>query len=543
MIILGITHPISWNNAACLLVDGRLIAMGEEERFNRIKHSPRMFPKLSIDYCLKTAGITMRDVDYVAVGFDKALKTAVGILGSDNLFTDLNQAATWIIEGKKYEKLISFDGFKKNNIIFVNHHLAHAAGAYYPSGFDQSNFISLDGSGGTESGSLGFAEGTNIQILKHISNRGSWGLLYELVTAKLGFRRHSDEGKVMGLAAYGLPDPGGLPCVDWSGEIPVIDPEKRKSFIESIPTRHKDDEITDYHKNLAATLQDTLERAAINMARWLYEQTGVRKLVLSGGTALNCSMNGKLAQLPFVDEIFIQPAAHDAGTALGAAIEVYVEKTGKKPDWIMDHAYWGPEYSNDEIESALKAFHDITYKKTDDICRDTAKLLTDGKIVGWFQGRLEIGPRALGNRSILADPTKADAKDRMNNQVKHREPWRPFAPSLLAEETLRYFAVPVKSPFMILAYDVLEDKTNEIPAAIHIDNTARPQTVTECTNPRYYKLIKEFKELSGVPVVLNTSFNVDKQPIVNTPYEAIDTFINCGMDALAIGDYLVIKSF
>lgn len=542
MIILGITHPISWNNAACLLIDGQLIAMGEEERFNRIKYSPRMFPKLSIDYCLKTAGKTMKDVDYVAVGFDKALKTAVSVLGSDNLFTDLNQAATWLIDGKKYEKLITFDDFKKSNIIFVNHHLAHAAGAYYPSGFDRANIISLDGSGGTESGSLGYAEGTKINIIKHITNRGSWGLLYELVTAKLGFRRHSDEGKVMGLASYGSPDPGGLPCVDWSGDIPLIDPEKRKAFIDSISARHKDDEITDYHKNLAATLQDTLERAAIAMAQWLYEQTGIRKLVLSGGTALNCSMNGKLAQLPFVDDIFIQPAAHDAGTALGAALQVHVEKTGEKPGWIMNHAYWGPEYSNEDIESALAAFHDISYEKSDDICKDTAKLLADGKIVGWFQGRLEVGPRALGNRSILADPTRADAKDRMNNQVKHREPWRPFAPSFLAEETQRYFATPVKSPFMILAFDVLEDKADEIPAAIHIDNTARPQTVTEKTNPRYYKLIKEFFALSGVPVVLNTSFNVNKQPIVNTPYEAIDTFINCGMDALAIGDYMVDKN-
>ena len=345
----------------------------------------------------------------------------------------------------------------------------------------------------------------------------------------------------MGLASYGTPDPAGVPCVDWSGEIPMIDPEKRKAFIQSIKPRHKDDPITDYHRDLAATLQDTLERAGFKMTEWLFQQSGIRRLCLAGGSALNCSMNGKLALLPYVDEIFVQPAAHDSGTALGAALQVYVDKTGKRPAWKMEHAYWGPEYTNDEIEETLKGFHDLPYKKSDDIFKDTAALLAEGKIIGWFQGRSEVGPPALGNRSILADPSVKDMKDRVNNQVKHREPWRPFAPSILEEEIGHYVEKPMLSPFMILAFDTLPAKREEIVSAAHVDGTIRPQTVSRATNPRYWQLIKCFEQVKGIPVVLNTSFNVDSQPIVNSPAEAIDTFLNCGIDVLAIGDFLVTK--
>ncbi len=307
----------------------------------------------------------------------------------------------------------------------------------------------------------------------------------------------------------------------------------------SIKPRTKDDPITQEHKDLAATLQDTLERAVIRMAEWLYQQTGIRRLCLAGGSALNCSMNGKLAQLPFVDEIFIQPAAHDSGTALGAALTVHVDKTGQRPDWTMEHAYWGPEYSNEEIEEALKAFQEIDYEHCEDISAAAAKQLAEGKILGWYQGRSEVGPRALGNRSILADPSRPDMKDRVNNQVKHREPWRPFAPSILENSLSRYFDHSRQSPFMILAFDTKPETMNEIIAAVHVDGTARPQSVSLKTNPRYYQLIKRFEELTGIPAVLNTSFNVDSQPIVNTPQEAIDTFLNCGMDMVAIGEFLV----
>lgn len=542
MIVLGLTHPISWNNAACILVDGQLVAMVEEERLNRIKHAPRMAPKLAMEYCLRQARVALEQVDYVAVGFDSAARAALGNLRSEeSLLSGLNQAALWLRDGSIYERKLPLESYDRNRVIFVNHHRAHATSSFFASGFSEANILSLDGSGGSESGVLGIGRGTDIQVLKTVSNRGSWGLMYEAITEKLGFRRHSGEGKVMGLAAYGKPDPKGLPFVNWDGDIPVIDVEKRKAFIQSLKLRQKDDPITEEHENLAATLQDTLERAASRMAEWLHEQSGMRRLCLAGGTALNCSMNGKLARLPWVDEIFVQPAAHDAGTALGAALSVYVEKSGQRPAWRMEHAYWGPEFTNEQIQEALSAFQDLRFYKSDNIFAETAKLLAEGKIIGWFQGRSEVGPRALGNRSILADPSRPEMKDRVNNQVKHREPWRPFAPSVLEEAVGRYIDQPIPSLFMILAFDTKPEMKAEIAAAIHVDGTCRPQTVSRATNPRYWQLIKCFEELTGIPSVLNTSFNVDSQPIVNTPEEAIDTFVNCGIEVLAIGDFLVWK--
>ncbi len=541
MIVLGLTHPISWNNAACVLVDGRLVAMVEEERLNRIKHAPRMAPKLAMDYCLRQAGVPLAQVDYVAVGFDSAVRAAFGNLRSDDLLYGLNQAALWLREGATYERQLPLDGYERDRVSFVNHHRAHAASAFFASGFPEANILSLDGSGGSESGILGVGRGTEIQVLKTVSNRGSWGLMYEQITEKLGFRRHSGEGKVMGLAAYGVHDPKGLPFVNWAGDIPVIDAARRKAFVASLKARKREDPISDEHRHLAATLQFTLEQAAQRMSQWLHQQTGLRRLCLAGGTALNCSMNGMLARLPWLDEIYIQPAAYDAGTALGAALQVYVEKSGQRPNWCMEHAYWGPEFTNDEIEGTLKAFRDLRYHRSDDICIETAQLLAEGKIVGWFQGRSEVGPRALGNRSILADPSRPEMKDRVNNQVKHREPWRPFAPSVLEESIGRYVTPSRPSPFMILAFDTQRAVRDEIISATHVDGTCRPQTVSRATNPRFWQLIKRFEEQTGIPAVLNTSFNVDSQPIVNAPAEAIDTFLNCGIDVLSIGDFLVWK--
>ena len=470
------------------------------------------------------------------------LSAAFGNLRSEGDFlSGLNQAAMWLREGQAYEKKLPLADYDRRRVIFVNHHRAHAASSFYASGFAAANILSLDGSGGSESGLLGFGSGTDIKVLKTVSNRGSWGLMYEEITEKLGFRRHSGEGKVMGLAAYGHPDPAGLPFVKWDGDIPVIDPVARKAFVESLKARKKEDPITAEHENLAATLQDTLERAAIRMSEWLFQQTGSRRLCMSGGSALNCSMNGKLALLPWVDEIFIQPAAYDAGTALGAALQVHIDKTGQRPPWRMEHAYWGPEFTNDEIEESLKAFQDIRYHRSDDICAETADLLAQGKIVGWFQGRSEVGPRALGNRSILADPSRAEMKDRVNNQVKHREPWRPFAPSMIEEAVGHFVDHPMPSPFMILAFDTKPEVRAEILSAAHVDGTIRPQTVRRDTNPRYWDLIQRFQERTGIAAILNTSFNVDSQPIVNAPAEAIDTFLNCGIEVLAIGDFLAWK--
>lgn len=541
MNILGLTHPISWNNAACILVDGELVAMAEEERFNRIKHAPRMPPTLSIHYCLQQANLELDEVDYIAIGFDHYRDVACANLRSGLSLSNLKQAATWFFEGWAYQNMLPLDGFSADRIVFVNHHLAHAASAFFASGFNEAMILSVDGSGGSESGILGVAHDREIEILHRIPNRGSWGLIYEEVTEKLGFRRHSGEGKVMGLSAYGHPDPEGLPFIDWDETIPAINPKRRKAFMSGLLERPKGAPISQEHKNLAATLQYSLEKAAIRMVEWLYDQSKIPNLCLSGGTALNCSMNGKLASLPFVRNIFIQPAAHDAGTALGAALEVYVEKTGKRPAWTMEHAYWGPSFSNEQIETVLKQSEGIQYWRSENIAREAAEAIAEGKILGWFQGRMEVGPRALGNRSIIADPSRADMKDRVNKQVKNREPWRPFAPSMLDLTIDQYLVDPRPSPFMILAFDTKEQSREQIQSAIHVDKTCRPQSVRKEHNPRYWQLISEFEKLTGIAAVLNTSFNLNTQPIVNTPEHAVRTLLDSGLEGLAIGDFIVKK--
>jgi carbamoyltransferase len=541
MIILGLTHPVSMNNAACILVDGNLVAFVEEERLNRIKHAPHMAPTLAIHYCLTTAGVTAADVDVVAIGFDSAFNAARGALNTGSVVPGVQMASHWLREISSKDKLLPLADFPRADVMYVNHHLSHAASAFYPSSFDQANIMSLDGSGGGESGVLATGSGADIKILRTIPNRSSWGVMYEEITDRLGFRRHSGEGKVMGLAAYGKPDPALLPFVDWNREVPGIDSQKFRDFLDAIPRRSKDDPLTDYHNNLAATLQATLEQVGMRMAEWMHTQTGLRNLCLAGGSALNCSMNGKLALLPFVDDIFIQPAAHDSGTALGAALVAHREKTGVRAAWRMVHAYWGPEYGNDEIEAVLKATPGIRYERCADIFVRTAEALNAGKIVGWFQGRSEVGPRALGARSILANPSIAGMKDMVNNRVKHREPWRPFAPSMLEEATARYFDNPMPSPFMILAFDVRGEHAAELVSATHVDGTCRPQTVSKTTNPRYWRMIDAFRQISGIPAVLNTSFNVDAEPIVNSPADAVKTYLSCAIDVLAIGDFYVEK--
>jgi carbamoyltransferase len=540
MNILGITHPISWNNAACLIKDGELVAMAEEERHNRVKHAPRMIPERAIEYCLRTGGLSIDQIDHVAVGWDRPLPAALGNLRGQPLVYGVNfgsavLAGLWLHTRRIKPKELA------SRLVFVRHHVAHAASAFHVSGFEDANIICLDGSGGSESGILGYGKGNSIEIFRTVSNAASWGHLYSEVTGVLGFRRHSAEGKVMGLAAYAEPDPDGFPFIDWDKDVPEIDYWAKRRYLSRLKRRRKDDPIEDEHKRLAATLQHSLERAGLRMVEFLYKKTGSRNLCLAGGVALNCSMNGKLLRSPYVDDIFIQPAAHDAGTALGAAVEVLIRTTGQRLKTPFTHAYWGPGFENAEIEAALRAAG-VQYERCDDIGARVARLLADGKIVGWFQGRMEVGPRALGNRSILANPSIPEMKDIVNRRVKHREPWRPFAPSILEESIDEVVEDAHASPFMILAFQARKEIRERIVSAIHVDDSCRPQTVSRETNPRYWDVIKKFKDLTGIPAVLNTSFNDDEEPIVCTPGDAIATFRRCGMDALAIGDYLVLKA-
>ncbi|MBC8163214.1 MAG: hypothetical protein H7Z42_18555 [Roseiflexaceae bacterium] len=540
MIILGVSHPISWNTAACILKDGELIAMVEEERLNRVKHAPNMPPVLATEYVLNAAGITMDDVDVVAAGFGRALGVAYGHLNRQGLWQGWHGALRWALKTPQHARLIPGRNQGKQ-VHYVSHHVAHASSAIFPSGFPETNFMSFDATGGSEAGFLGHASGTSMTVYERIPTYNSWGVLYEQITGKLGFKRHSGEGKTMGLAPYGVADPNGLPFIDWSGDLPRIIKADKLKFLGALPQRQPNAPLTQADQNLAATLQRDLERAALHMVEFMYRRSGSRRLALAGGVALNCSMNGVLLQSPFVDEIFIQPAAHDAGTALGAALATHVKLTGQRPSFVMRHAQWGPEYTNDEILAALSAAGIATFRKSDDICRDTARVLHAGKIVGWFQGRAEIGPRALGSRSIIADPSIRDMKDRVNLKVKHREPWRPFAPSMLEEYTEQYIVGAAPSPFMILAFQTQPDKIDEIVSATHVDNSCRPQTVSRTLQPRYWSMIDHFRQLSGIPVVLNTSFNIDSQPIVCSPTDAAWKFQNCGLDYMAIGDYLVWK--
>ena len=540
MIILGVSHPISWNTAACILKDGELIAMVEEERLNRIKHAPCMPPVLATKYVLEAAGITMADVDLVAAGFGRALGVAYGHLNRVGLWDGWHGALRWALKTPRHARLIP--GRREGKPIhYISHHVAHACSAIFPSGFGSTNFMSFDATGGSEAGFLGYADGTKLTVYERISNYNSWGVLYEQITGKLGFKRHSGEGKTMGLAPYGTPNPNGFDFIDWSGELPQINKVAKLKFLDQMRERGPQEPLTQEHKDTAATLQASLERAALMMVEYMYRRSGSRRLCLAGGVALNCSMNGALLQSPFVDEIFIQPAAHDGGTALGAAIAAHIQMTGDAPSFRMKHALWGPEFSNSTILAALQAAGISTFRRVDNICAETARVLHNGKIVGWFQGRAEVGPRALGARSILANPSIPDMKDRVNLQVKHREPWRPFAPSMLEEYANDYIVNAAPSPFMILAFQTKPEQCAALTSAIHVDNSCRPQTVSRSIQPRYWEMINAFRELSGIPVVLNTSFNIDSQPIVCSPTDAAWTFLHCGLDYMAIGDYLVWK--
>jgi len=540
MKILGITHPYSLNNAACIIIDGKIVAFAEEERFIRYKHATRISARNATDYCLKTAGIKLEDLDYIAVGLDDWQKSIL-----PNLFGQpLKFAYHKIRRNIRWLRLLRWQqpfNFKDKRVINVNHHLAHVASSFYLSGFDKANFISLDGAGESESGIVGYGQGTKLEIFERVSNAHSWGGLYEDLTGLLGFKKHSQEGKTMGLASYGTPDPNGFDFIDWEAKpFPKINYTKKLAFLKTIKPRDRYAEITQYHKNLAATLQFSLEKVGLDMVKYLYEKTGSKNLCLAGGVALNCSMNGVLLNSKYVDNIFVQPASSDAGTALGAAVKVYVDKTGKLPE-KFEHAYWGPEFSNEEIEKVIKECKCTKWHKSANIFTETAEKLKGNQIAGWFQGRMEVGPRALGSRSILANPQNPAMKDMVNNNVKKREDWRPFAPSILEEYAPSYVENYYESPFMILAFKVNPNKEKDIIAASHIDHTVRLQSVSKKTNPKYWQLIDEFRQLTGLAGVLNTSLNIAGEPIVCTPRDALRTFFASGMDCLAIGDYLIEK--
>jgi len=551
MNILGLTHPISWNTAACIISDGELIAFTEEERFTRDKHAKHSFPKNAIWFCLDKSGLRAEDIDLVAVGFQN--KNYCGNDPAGNIHTEPYHEKT-------KEGLASLN--ITADVKLYNHHVSHVASAFMCSGFRSSNCYSLDGAGDDSVGWLGHSEGffSDLYSITNASENtpfpstvigcgSSWGTLYEDVTDILGFRRHSGEGKTMGLAAYGNLDEDLLPLFS-KGETGCPDNVAYKKFFNKRgwtlsmdyygkkEPKASVDPLSGEGKNLAHTLQSYYNDFLIRTAKKSLKETGCPNFCLAGGVALNCTANGSLASQDFVDNIFIQPASHDAGTALGAALLAYWEKYGKFAKARFPHAYWGKEYTQDEIRLAL-INNRLSFKEVDPSV-SAAELLSDNKIVCFFQGRAEVGPRALGNRSILANPIESENLHKIN-KLKGREPWRPLAPSILEDDYHEVVECKHHSPFMLMATQVKEEYKEKIPAVVHVDGSCRPQTVYKQTNPIFYETILEFKKRTGIPVVLNTSFNLWHEPIVNSPMDAIKTWKESGADALIMGNFLVEK--
>jgi carbamoyltransferase len=573
MNILGITG-LGVGPAACLVQNGRLIAMAEEERFNRFKGSLGLLPEKATQFCLNYGNLYLDDIDYIVFPWDTSKYRFY--MPYFCLYTYLQQSPkiqsdrliSTIAELLKYQpsnvknaivSMLRRAGIKGKipPIKFIPHHLAHAASAFYCSGFDQAHILIIDGSGEDKCTAIFKGEDLEIEEIKCFKIPNSLGWFYQSVTEFLGFLPNRHEGKTMALASYGkynqeiyskfekiisFNKKGGY---KYDAEYSFLGQHLRGTvYSEKMVNLFKNpryylEPIEQIHKDIAFAAQDILEKIVISIVKEISSFSDYNgKLCIAGGVGLNCKMNGVIASQNYIKDIFIPPTSNDTGTALGAAL-YFSKKNGFDPKFKMEHAYWGPEFSNKQIEILLNKLN-IKYKKDEEIEVTTAKLLAEDKIVGWFQGRMEIGPRALGARSILANPTKDWIKNKVNN-LKSRELWRPFAPSLLYETRYEFLLRPQESPFMTLAFEVAQEIKEKIPSVVHLDNSTRPHLVKKDGNPKYWKLINEFKKISGVSAILNTSFNMQGEPIVCTPEDALKTFYATELDYLAMGDFLVYK--
>jgi carbamoyltransferase len=564
--ILGI-NCFKHDASATLLVDGVPVAAVEEERLSRVKHDAA-FPGRAIRHCLDAAGFEAGQLDHVA------FYMLPGLVFRENLTYwprhlvtgGLNGLGFWGSQLWGAAKMWSIPSMVRRRLghemsettfHFVEHHPAHAAAGFFASGYDSAALMTLDGVGERDTGTAGTYDADGYRILRRMRFPHSPGFFYSAVTDYLGFRPNNDEYKVMGLASYGKPayldlfrklitvEPEGMLKID-TGFFSFHTQNRPRFFSPALvralgAARGKDEEIEQRHADVAHSAQRALEEAVLQLARELRETTGESRLVISGGVGLNCVMNGRLLREAGYDEIYPMPACHDAGTSLGAAWHVdRVVLGNRRPLFEIPHLYLGPSFDEAAVEEELRG-DKITYTRPDDLASTVASLLEQGKVVGWFQGGAEFGPRALGNRSIIADPRRPEMQDLVNACVKRREEFRPFAPSALEEKAGQWFSGCDRSPYMILVFDVPEDLRDQLPAVTHVDGTARVHTVSKEANPLYHRLISEFEKLTGVPVILNTSFNVKGEPIVTTPREAVRTFFGTGMDALAIGPFLVRK--
>ncbi len=562
MNVLGIS--CYYHDAGAALVrDGELVAAAEEERFNRQKHYSG-FPERAIEYCLREGGITIDQVDHIGfyekplVKFNRILETILAYWPR-TYRPWIAAMPLWLTQrlriGHEIQEKLATD----QDILYCQHHLAHAASAFLVSPFEEAAIITADGVGEWTTTSWGVGRGHEIDMIKEIRFPHSVGLLFSAITAYLGFRVNDAEWKVMGLAPYGKPtyveqfrevvdvkDDGSIRLnLDYFAHSYSITRtfNKRWERLFGQPQRPREAELTDFHRDIAHSGQKVVEEIMVKMAAHVRRETGMDYLCLAGGVGLNCVANWRMLRESGIKDIFIQPAAGDSGGALGTAFYIYNTVLGNQRAFRMEHAFWGPSFRDDEIRAALDRA-EAAYESIGDedkLLQLTAEMIAGGKVVGWFQGRLEFGPRALGARSLVADARNPKMKDIINAKVKFREAFRPFAPSILKEHAHEYFDMPqgMDAPFMLLVPKVRQEKQEVIPAVTHADGTGRVQTVTEPHHGRYYRLIREFARLTGVPVVINTSFNVRGEPIVCTPEDAYNTFVNTGIDALVIGNHVV----
>lgn len=595
MYILGL-NAYHGDSSACLVRDGRLVAAAEEERFRRVKHWAG-FPSESIRYCLEAAGVSLEAVDCIAVNSDSkaSLLKKIGYTLSQK--PNLGFVLDRIKNRKKRDNVAgelakAFPGSSFTGLVVpVEHHLAHLVSAHVVSPFAESVCVSVDGFGDFSSAAWGVGQGSDITISHRVHFPHSLGIFYQAITQFIGFPHYGDEYKVMGLAPYGKPaylhlmrevvqlNSDGTYALnpryflhhkegvryEWEGGVPVVgrlfsgDLEKLLGF----PPRGKDEPLADCHRDLSHSAQAMYEEAFFNILETAHARHGIDTLTLAGGCGMNSVANGKVYRRSPFRKMYIQAAAGDAGGAIGAAFYVW-SKEGDNPHpgplpslgegneagkFVMDHAYWGPEFSEADIRLVLDAQADNLslehcdaelIQDEDSLCRRTAEAVAQGKVIGWFQGRMEWGPRALGNRSIVCDPRRADMKDILNLKIKRRESFRPFAPSILREQVREWFEEEDDVPFMMQVFQIREEKRGIIPAVTHVDGSGRLQTVHKNTNPRYYRLIEAFREITGVPIVLNTSFN-ENEPVVCRPEEALACFLRTKMDVLVLGNFYIAR--
>ncbi len=562
--ILGV-HFSSHDSSACLLKDGDLLGVAGEEPFNRLKHL-HQFPERAIAQLLQQEGITLGRVDYVALPTTDSVP--LNLLFTSSLKFGVWGALPLIVQNLRYRFKFwrASQNFKRQldnhtKVILVDHHASHLANAFFISPFQEAAILTIDGAGDGLTSLLAYGKNTRIKHIDSIYFPQSVGLLYLLVTMHLGFGSwDGGEGKVMGLSSYGNPDryidvfrdivrlkDNGMYTLNMkyfrvkrttfpAGTIKFSDYFREKFG----PQRKSSDPVLKEHEDIAAGLQKIVEETVTHVLKHLYQKTKCDNLVLSGGVVLNSVMNGKLHRCTPFKNIFIQPVAYDGGNATGAAFHVWNVLLGQPRRYQLSSCFLGPEFSRDDVRQILEETK-LNYEVLENPSKRAAELIAKGKIIGWFQGRMEAGARALGNRSILADPRIAEMKDILNKQVKHREPFRPFAPAILQEKTGEFFEDDLPVPFMERVFFIRPDKRHLIPAVTHVDGTGRLQTVNRQDNPRYYDLLSEFHKITGVPVVLNTSFNIKGEPIVCSPIDAIRCFYSTGMDYLVIDQFLLKK--